>query len=52
MEAMQLLNIETPTLCLGLPDYFIEHGAHENMLAECGLDADGIINAIEKKLTK
>ncbi len=51
MEAMQLLNIETPMLCLGLPDHFIEHGVHENMLAECGLDADGIINAIEKKLT-
>ena len=51
MEAMQLLNIETPMLCLGLPDHFIEHGVHENMLAECGLDAEGIINAIEKKLT-
>jgi 1-deoxy-D-xylulose-5-phosphate synthase len=52
MEALQLLNIQTPILCLGLPDQFIEHGVHENMLAECGLDADGIINAIEKKLPK
>jgi len=51
MEAMQALNIHTPTLCLGLPDRFIEHGQHETMLAECGLDALGIVTAIEQKLT-
>jgi 1-deoxy-D-xylulose-5-phosphate synthase len=39
------------TLCLGLPDSFIEHGVHETMLAACGLNAEGIIAAIEKKLT-
>ena len=52
MEAMQALNIATPTLCLALPDSFIEHGVHETMLADCCLDASGIISAIEKKLTK
>ena len=52
MEAMQAINIATPTLCLGLPDSFIEHGVHETMLAQCGLDAEGIVFAIEKKLTK
>jgi 1-deoxy-D-xylulose-5-phosphate synthase len=52
MEAMQALNIATPTLCLGLPDTFIEHGVHETMLAECGLDAKGIVTSIEKKLTE
>lgn len=36
------------TLSLGLPDTFIEHGVHETMLAECGLDADGITQAIQK----
>ncbi len=36
------------TLCLGLPDTFIEHGVHETMLAECGLDTDGIIQSIKK----
>jgi len=50
MEAMQTLNLSTPTLCLGLPDVFIEHGVHETMLARCGLDSAGITNAIEKKL--
>ena len=50
LEAMQTLNLTTPTLCLGLPDKFIEHGVHETMLAECGLDSVGITRAIEKKL--
>ena len=51
MEALQTMNIDTPTLGLGLPDTFIEHGIHETMLAECGLDVGGIIAAIENKLT-
>jgi 1-deoxy-D-xylulose-5-phosphate synthase len=51
MEAMQAMNIHMPVLCLGLPDQFIEHGEHETMLAECGLDATGIEIAIERKLT-
>lgn len=48
MEALQAMHIATPTLCLGLPDHFIEHGDHATMLAECGLDASGIVNAIEQ----
>lgn len=52
MESMQALGIHTPVLCLGLPDTFIEHGVHETMLTECGLNATGIVTAIEKKLTK
>ncbi len=51
MEFMQANNLHTEIICLGLPDTFIEHGVHETMLAECGLNASGIIAAIEKKLT-
>jgi 1-deoxy-D-xylulose-5-phosphate synthase len=51
LEAMQMLNLTTPTLCLGLPDTFIEHGVHETMLAECGLDSVGIVSAIKEKLS-
>jgi 1-deoxy-D-xylulose-5-phosphate synthase len=55
MEALQAMQRpDRPlirTLCLGLPDQFIEHGVHETMLAECGLDAKGIVTAIERKLT-
>lgn len=50
LEAMQTLNLNNPTLCLGLPDHFIEHGVHETMLAECGLDSEGIAAAITQKL--
>ena len=50
LEAMQILHLNNATLCLGLPDSFIEHGVHETMLAECGLDSDGIVAAITQKL--
>ncbi|MDD2934441.1 MAG: 1-deoxy-D-xylulose-5-phosphate synthase [Methylotenera sp.] len=39
------------TLCLGLPDQFIEHGDHATMLADCGLDAKGIASAIAQLIT-
>jgi 1-deoxy-D-xylulose-5-phosphate synthase len=52
LEAMQMLHLKTPTLCLGLPDSFIEHGVHETMLAECGLDASGIVQSIQQKLSR
>jgi 1-deoxy-D-xylulose-5-phosphate synthase len=51
MEALQQINPQVATLSLGLPDTFIDHGVHETMLAECGLNAEGIIASIEKKLT-
>ena len=50
METMQALHLSTPTMCLGLPDTFIEHGVHETMLAQYGLDSEGIANAIHAKL--
>ncbi|MEI8363135.1 MAG: 1-deoxy-D-xylulose-5-phosphate synthase [Betaproteobacteria bacterium] len=55
MEVLQAIQNKTnrliKTLCLGLPDQFIEHGIHETMLAECGLDAEGIIRSIAKAIT-
>ena len=50
LEAMQMVNLTNPTVCLGLPDTFIEHGVHETMLTECGLDSVGIIKSIQQKL--
>ncbi|PPD52171.1 MAG: 1-deoxy-D-xylulose-5-phosphate synthase [Methylotenera sp.] len=50
LEAMQAMHLNNTILCLGLPDTFIEHGVHETMLAECGLDAIGMVKAIELKL--
>lgn len=37
----------TPVLNLGLPDCFVGHGTREELLAECGLDEDGILRALE-----
>ncbi|HEU4708073.1 MAG TPA: transketolase C-terminal domain-containing protein, partial [Methylophilaceae bacterium] len=51
LEALQSMKSNVRTLCLGLPDEFIEHGIHETMLAECGLNGEGIVAAIEAKLT-
>ena len=52
LEALQTIqlrkNKQVRTLCLGLPDQFIEHGVHETMLAECGLDSVGIIHSIQQ----
>ncbi|MFA7552607.1 MAG: 1-deoxy-D-xylulose-5-phosphate synthase [Spongiibacteraceae bacterium] len=35
---------------LGLPDSFIDHGKHHDLLASCGLDHTGIQHAIEQRL--
>lgn len=40
-----------PVLQLGLPDRYVEHGKHDELLAECGLDSEGIEAAIRKRLT-
>ncbi len=50
LETLQQLKRPLKTVCLGLPDQFIEHGVHETMLAECGLDAEGIIKSIQNSL--
>jgi 1-deoxy-D-xylulose-5-phosphate synthase len=38
--------IATPSLNLGLPDRYIDHGSQSALLAECGLDVDGIEKSI------
>ncbi|MDH5325017.1 MAG: 1-deoxy-D-xylulose-5-phosphate synthase [Gammaproteobacteria bacterium] len=35
-----------PTLHLGIPDIFVEHGTRDECLSECGLDYSGIMAAI------
>jgi 1-deoxy-D-xylulose-5-phosphate synthase len=51
-ECLQLHGIAIPLLQLGLPDRFIEQGEHAQMLADCGLDAKGLLAAIENKLSQ
>lgn len=41
-----------PTLHLGLPDCWIEHGSHEQQLEQAGLNKDSIINSAKSKLAQ
>lgn len=43
-------NLLISVLNLGIADAFIEHAAHQEMLSACGLDAQGIIQAIRQRL--
>ncbi|BBB24926.1 1-deoxy-D-xylulose-5-phosphate synthase [Amphritea japonica] len=38
-------------LCLGIPDRWIEHATRSEQLEECGLDCQGIVAAIEERLS-
>ena len=50
LEALSAAGIEVPSLVLGLPDRFIDHGDHALLMKECGLDVEGITKAIALKL--
>jgi 1-deoxy-D-xylulose-5-phosphate synthase len=52
MECLQAHGVVKPIRCQGLPDRFIDHGKHETMLAECGLDETGLRLAIEKLISE
>lgn len=45
-ECLQDRQINLPVINLGLPDKFVDHGTTSQLLAECGLDAAGILRAI------
>jgi len=46
LEAASTARVSTNTVrCLGLPDRFVEHGERDELLAELGLDVDGLIRA-------
>ena len=42
--------ITVPVLRLGLPDRFIDHGEQGQLLAELGLDKDGIVRSVRERL--
>jgi 1-deoxy-D-xylulose-5-phosphate synthase len=49
LQALAVAGIGKPVLVLGLPDRFIDHGDPAQLLAECGLTADGIAAAIRQR---
>lgn len=46
-EFLSANGLTVPCTQLGLPDAFVEHGAHSALLAACGLDAAGIVARIK-----
>jgi 1-deoxy-D-xylulose-5-phosphate synthase len=51
-ELLSVFALDTPTLNLGIPDRFIGHDKPTNMLANCGLDVEGIVRAINARAHK
>lgn len=47
-EWLQAHQQNTPVINLGLPDHFVEHGSTSQLLADCGLDAEGIRQSIKQ----
>ncbi len=45
-ECLHKHGATVPVINLGLPDRFVEHGKHGDLLAQCGLDAKGIAKTI------
>jgi 1-deoxy-D-xylulose-5-phosphate synthase len=52
VEALAADGMPVPVLTLGLPDHFVEHGDHAQLLADCGLDAAGILRAVRERLSR
>lgn len=48
-EVLCARGLANPLLLLGLPDRFIDHGDPGLLLKQCGLDAEGIAQAIRSR---
>jgi len=46
-ECLAKHGVAVRLLHLGLPDQFIEQGEHKLLLADCGLDAAGLVKSIQ-----
>jgi 1-deoxy-D-xylulose-5-phosphate synthase len=51
-EFLLAQNFRIALLNLGLPNRFLEHGKPARMLADAGLDAEGVINSIRERLAR
>jgi 1-deoxy-D-xylulose-5-phosphate synthase len=50
-ECLAAHGMKVEILNLGLPDRYLEQAGRDELLAECGLDADGILRAIQTRLS-
>jgi 1-deoxy-D-xylulose-5-phosphate synthase len=49
-RVLEEMGLNVPLLRLGLPDRFIDHGDQALLLAELGLDKDGIVRQVQERL--
>jgi 1-deoxy-D-xylulose-5-phosphate synthase len=52
LESLQAQGLQVPVLQLGLPDQFVEHGDPAVLLADCGLNREGIATSIREWLSR
>jgi len=52
LEVLSQQQISCKTLCLGIPDKFLEHGSQEEVHKICGLDKNGILSKIVNHINK
>ena len=50
LELLAAEGLAVPVVQLGLPDAFVEHGDPQQLLADCGLDRDGILRSVRARL--
>ena len=51
-ESLAAQDLSIPILQLGLPDQFVEHGDPAVLLADCGLNREGISRSIRAWLQR
>ena len=51
-ESIAAAGLAVPILHLGLPDHFIDHGDQNQLLALAGLNKDGLLASIRKRLAE
>ncbi|QWD17552.1 1-deoxy-D-xylulose-5-phosphate synthase [Polynucleobacter paneuropaeus] len=51
LEALAAMGLNRPLLQLGLPDSFIEHGDYKLLMANCGLNTEGILKSIHERFS-
>ena len=52
LEVLSAKQISCKTLCLGIPDKFLEHGSQDEVYKICGLDKDGILSKIVNHINR
>ncbi len=52
LESLHAQGLNVPVLQLGLPDHFVEHGDPAVLLADCGLNKDGIGKSVRDWLVR